>query len=88
MENDNFSKKKHDEHEMNPLYAGTYYASSARIEACKDKKYGDDCSWVDENGRIQNGKCVYDKWGVSNGPLFCATRDYRDNSQSIEKNDK
>lgn len=74
--------------EENPLYSGTYYAVSARIKACEGKKYGDRCTWVDNQGRTQTGKCVYDKWGWSPGPLFCAKADYKEELDGIDKKDE
>ena len=51
--------------------------SSARIKACEGKKYGNYCVWIDNNGMLQDGKCIYNKYGISNGVLFCAKADYK-----------
>lgn len=73
--------------EPNPLYAGTYYVASAREEVCKGKKYGDYCEWVDDNGNKQTGACVYARYDITPGPLFCARRDYRNDYKKEEKED-
>lgn len=63
--------------DSNPMYSKSVYATSARIEACKGKKYGDPCTWIDDKGKVQTGICIYDKWGWTPGELFCASKDYR-----------
>ncbi|MCM1142044.1 MAG: hypothetical protein NC453_26030 [Muribaculum sp.] len=85
---DNVLKGGENGKEPNPLFAGTYYVTSARIEACKGKKYGDYCEWVDDDGHLQTGKCVYDKWGWTPGPLFCARADYKKEDDAPKDMDK
>lgn len=58
--------------------------NSPRIKACEGKKYGASCSWKADDGSVQSGKCIYDKWGLTAGPLFCAKADYF-NNDSTEK---
>ncbi len=60
-----------------PPTSGTGPISSERITACQGKSYGDACTWTANSGVTQKGKCIYDKWGLTKGKLFCAGADYR-----------
>lgn len=50
---------------------------TAREQACVGKKYGDSCTWRADDGSLQTGICIYDKWGLTDGKLFCAKKDYK-----------
>lgn len=57
--------------------SGTEKPAMSRIEACVGKAYGDGCTWITDSGKIETGKCIYDKWGWEAGGLFCANGDYK-----------
>ena len=66
--NDNFKRPPRPDQKPN----------SNRVQACSGKQYGDRCSWKDATGKINDGFCIYNKWGLGAGELFCAERDYRE----------
>lgn len=51
--------------------------SGPRFDACKGKKFGDRCSFNATTKSLQTGYCIYDKWGLTPGELFCAKADYK-----------
>lgn len=65
---------------------GSGFNGPARVAACKNKKYGDYCTWQSNSGS-QTGRCIWDKWGLTNGELFCAKKDYREDDDSLNSED-
>ena len=49
---------------------------SEREKACVGLKYGDKCTWESTTHGPQNGICIYNKWVLPGGSLFCAKKDY------------
>ena len=50
---------------------------SEREKACVGKQFKDSCAWRANDNSIQNGICIYNKWGLTRGRLFCAKADYQ-----------
>lgn len=61
---------------MDEMYIERGSGTSAREAACVNKQHGQSCQWIADNGSTQTGKCIYNKWGLRPGKLFCAKADY------------
>lgn len=63
-------------------YGGSSESKPNRVEACAGSSYGMACTWYTSDGMPQNGICIYNKWGLDKGELFCAKKDYRNEANT------